>query len=365
MTPTDTTASPIGMAGIRDLCALERPDLKDPPFIPSVPSYVSQSGRLFATIRQQDVLLYHPYDSFTPVVEFIREAANDPDVLAIKQTLYRVNPKSPIIDALMEAHVNGKQVAVLVELKARFDEAHNLEDAATTHLGVEVTRRSLYRTLSRLERKGRGILAAIHDEVRGAQSADDLRVRMENQVRPAHSRALASVEALLEELEPFVLVRPGSVRGLVLDATGQPAPRTGVLLSGNGLLSSRVTSDGAGEFLFVRLPPGTLSSMRHWHSHEDEFLYVLEGEAVLITIDGEQVLKPGMCAGFPAGKADGHHLANRTDKDVVYLEVGDRSDKDVCEYSDIDMRGFAHPDGFRYTRKDGTKVKGHYVTKPG
>lgn len=122
-----TGNSPIGMAGIRELYALERPDLKDPPFVPSVPSYLSKSGSLFATIRQQDVLLYHPYDSFMPIVDFIREAANDPDVLAIKQTLYRVNPKSPIIDALMEARVNGKQVAVLVELKARFDEENNIE----------------------------------------------------------------------------------------------------------------------------------------------------------------------------------------------------------------------------------------------
>lgn len=122
-----TGDSPIGMAGIRELYALERPDLKDPPFIPSVPSSLSKSGSLFATIRQQDVLLYHPYDSFMPIVDFIREAANDPDVLAIKQTLYRVNQKSPIIDALMEARVNGKQVAVLVELKARFDEENNIE----------------------------------------------------------------------------------------------------------------------------------------------------------------------------------------------------------------------------------------------
>jgi polyphosphate kinase len=119
--------SPIGMAGIRELHALDRADLKDPPFVPAVPPCVSKSGSLLAAIRQQDVLLYHPYDSIMPVVEFLREAANDPDVLAIKQTLYRVNPKSPIVDALMEARVNGKQVAVLVELKARFDEENNIE----------------------------------------------------------------------------------------------------------------------------------------------------------------------------------------------------------------------------------------------
>lgn len=122
-----TNNSPIGMAGLRELYALERPDLKDPPFLPSVPSSFSKSSSLLAAIRQRDVLLYHPYDSFMPVVEFLREAANDPDVVAIKQTLYRVNPKSPIIDALLEARVNGKQVAVLVELKARFDEENNIE----------------------------------------------------------------------------------------------------------------------------------------------------------------------------------------------------------------------------------------------
>ncbi|MDH4301274.1 MAG: polyphosphate kinase 1 [Nitrospira sp.] len=122
-----TDDNPIGMAGIRELYALERPDMKDPPFLPSVPSSLSKSNSLLAMVREQDVLLYHPYDSFMPIVEFLREAAHDPDVLAIKQTLYRVNPKSPIVDALLEARVNRKQVAVLVELKARFDEENNIE----------------------------------------------------------------------------------------------------------------------------------------------------------------------------------------------------------------------------------------------
>jgi ATP-dependent DNA helicase DinG len=107
------------------------------------------------------------------------------------------------------------------------DEAHNLEDAATAHLGVEVTRRGLYRALSRLDRKGRGILSAVHDEVRDAPTGPELRVRMENQVRPAHGRALASVDALLEHLEP--LVGFGSL------ATGGPSTRGAVRLGPSGI----------------------------------------------------------------------------------------------------------------------------------
>jgi polyphosphate kinase len=122
-----TGDDPIGMAGLMELTSLERPDLKDLPFQPSVPALLNKPGGILNAVRQHDVLLYHPYDSFMPVVDFVREAAADPNVLAIKQTLYRVNARSPIIDALMEARVNGKQVAVLVELKARFDEENNIE----------------------------------------------------------------------------------------------------------------------------------------------------------------------------------------------------------------------------------------------
>lgn len=118
---------PIGMAGVAELMTLDRPELKDTFHVPAVPPIFSQLGGMLSTIRQQDVLLFHPYDSYVPVVDFIREAANDPNVLAIKQTLYRVGAKSPVVEALMEARVNGKQVAVLVELKARFDEESNIE----------------------------------------------------------------------------------------------------------------------------------------------------------------------------------------------------------------------------------------------
>jgi len=121
-----TVDGPIGTAALMELTRIERPDLKDAPFQPAMPVSLTTEENIFSVIRRRNILLYHPYDSFTPVVDFVREAARDPDVLAIKQTLYRVGPNSPIVAALMKARENGKQVAVLVELKARFDEENNI-----------------------------------------------------------------------------------------------------------------------------------------------------------------------------------------------------------------------------------------------
>lgn len=101
----------------------------------------------------------------------------------------------------------------------------------------------------------------------------------------------------------------------------------------------------------LTLHPGSWSSQRHWHTHEDEFIYVLEGEVVLVTDDGEERLVAGDCVGFPAGKRDGHHLQNRSTKDAVVLEVGTSNESvDVTTYPDIDM--LAKPDG--YVHRDGT-----------
>jgi polyphosphate kinase len=121
-----TVDGPIGTAALLELTRIERPDLKDRPFQPAVPLSLTTEESIFSIIRRRNILVYHPYDSFAPVVDFVREAARDPDVLAIKQTLYRVGPDSPIVAALMKARENGKQVAVLVELKARFDEENNI-----------------------------------------------------------------------------------------------------------------------------------------------------------------------------------------------------------------------------------------------
>ncbi len=124
--------TPNGILGTSDLMSLysiDRPDLKDPPLRPSIPAPLQiepHDGNFFDAISQEDILLHHPYDSFKPVVDFLQQAACDPDVMAIKQTLYRVGRNSPVVEALLEARQNGKEVAVLVELKARFDEESNI-----------------------------------------------------------------------------------------------------------------------------------------------------------------------------------------------------------------------------------------------
>ncbi len=130
---------PLGMSSLVSLLDIDRYDLKDRPFVPHLPAVFFGKESVFSAIRRGDILLHHPYDSFAPVVDFIKRAADDPHVLAIKQTLYRVGSNSPVVEALMRARENGKQVAVLVELKARFDEENNIVWArALERAGVHV-----------------------------------------------------------------------------------------------------------------------------------------------------------------------------------------------------------------------------------
>ena len=130
---------PLNLGRLRQLTGLDRPDLKDRPFLAAHPAVLAKDEDFFAAVRQEDILLHHPFDSFQPVVEFLKTAACDPGVLAIKMTLYRLGRDSPIVDALLEAVKNGKQVAVVVELQARFDEESNIEWArALERQGVHV-----------------------------------------------------------------------------------------------------------------------------------------------------------------------------------------------------------------------------------
>jgi uncharacterized cupin superfamily protein len=107
----------------------------------------------------------------------------------------------------------------------------------------------------------------------------------------------------------------------------------------------------------TRLDPGAESSMRHWHTKQDEFIYVLEGEVTLVTDAGRQKLKAGMAAGFPAGKADGHQLVNETSKPVLYLEIGDRTPGDGATYSEADLAAKLVDGKWVFTHKDGSPYK--------
>ncbi|NJM67094.1 MAG: cupin domain-containing protein [Acaryochloris sp. RU_4_1] len=104
----------------------------------------------------------------------------------------------------------------------------------------------------------------------------------------------------------------------------------------------------------VRLAPGSCSALRHWHTRQDEFVYVLEGELILTTEAGRVCLSSGMAAGFPAGEADGHHLCNQSDGDAVYLEIGDRTLGDIVHYPDDDLVAQDVQGRWQFTHKDET-----------
>ncbi|MCD6054981.1 MAG: ppk, partial [Rubrobacteraceae bacterium] len=159
---------PIGLADVEELTHIERSDLLYPPITPRVPSEIRSARSITQAIRNGDILLYHPYDSFAPVVEFVRAAANDPEVLAIKQTLYRVGSNSPIVETLSEARDEQTQVAVLVELKARFDEEPNITwarqlEARGVHVAYGIVGLKTHAKISLVvRREGSGLRRYVH-----------------------------------------------------------------------------------------------------------------------------------------------------------------------------------------------------------
>jgi uncharacterized cupin superfamily protein len=135
--------------------------------------------------------------------------------------------------------------------------------------------------------------------------------------------------------------------------TGYPAPFDRVVIGRERKrLGNAVGLDQFGVNL-TTLKPGAASALRHWHEQEDELVFVLEGELVLIEDEGETVLKPGDAAGFKANSPNGHHLVNKSTRDAVYLEVGTRAKHERAHYSDVDMMVVRDDKGARYTHKNG------------
>ena len=159
---------PIGLADLEEFTHLDRADLLYPPITPRVPQEIRSARSITQAIRNGDLLLYHPYDSFNPVVDFVRAAANDPEVLAIKQTLYRVGSNSPIVETLSEARDEQTQVAVLVELKARFDEEPNITwarqlEARGVHVAYGIVGLKTHAKIAlAVRREGAGLRRYVH-----------------------------------------------------------------------------------------------------------------------------------------------------------------------------------------------------------
>ncbi len=245
------TDSPIGLASLAEIAALDRPDLKDPPFLPVVPPPLA--GSLFPLLRQRDVALYHPYDSFSPVVNFVEEAAGDPRVVAIKLTLYRTGPNSPLIQSLMEARQNDKQVSALVELKARFDEENNIGWArALEQAGVHVVYGVLgLKTHAKIclvvRREEKGVRSYVHLST-GNYNPGTARVYSDLGFFTTDPEIAADVSDLFNALTGYsrkesyrkLLVAPGCMRQAILDRVEREIERQ--RRAGDGYLAFKMNA---------------------------------------------------------------------------------------------------------------------------
>jgi polyphosphate kinase len=245
--------APLGMADLMELTQIHHPRLKDAPFLPAIPPSFTTGENMFSTIKRQDILLYHPYDSFNPVVDFLRQAARDPRVLAIKQTLYRVGPDSPIVAELMHARESGKQVAVLVELKARFDEESNIGWArALERAGVHVAYglvglKTHAKLLLVVRREGDGITRYVHMST-GNYNDVTARTYTDIGIFTADQDIGADVSDLFNALTGYslkqeyrkLLVAPGRMRQEILDRIDREIERQAK--HGDGYLAFKVNS---------------------------------------------------------------------------------------------------------------------------
>ena len=260
----DSVDAPIGLSGLWSIFAVDRPDLHAEPWTPITPPVLlagdNESADIFAVLRERDVLLHHPYDSFSDSVEaFVAQAADDPDVLGIKHTLYRTSGDSPIVASLIRAAESGKQVAALVELKARFDEAANIGWAkALEDSGVHVVYGIMgYKTHSKtvlvLRREADGVRRYCHVGT-GNYNSKTARVYEDVGLLTADEQITGDVAMLFNFLTGFshhatyerLLVSPVSMRPRIIELINEErlAGRDGAIdIKVNGLTDPRVIDE--------------------------------------------------------------------------------------------------------------------------
>lgn len=229
---------PMGMADLFCLLTLDRPDLKDYPFLPSVPEWLERDPDIFHAIKQRDIILFHPYESFQPVIEFLQKAAHDPDVLAIKMTLYRTGTNSPIVQALLDAREHGKAVSVLVELKARFDEENNIGwaralERAGAHVVFGIMGLKVHAKLCLVVRKEKtGIVRYVHMSS-GNYNAGTAKIYTDIGIFTANEEISSDVSHLFNVLTGYsqynsynhLLVAPGGIKKGIISLIDQEIAR--------------------------------------------------------------------------------------------------------------------------------------------
>lgn len=232
LTPGDVVVvdGPLAVPRMTELLSLDLPELKYRPFVPRRPAPFEADSELFPLIRQRDLLIHHPFESFTPVVDFVRNAASDPDVVAIKQLLYRTSGDSPVIAALEQAVENGKQVAAVVELKARFDEQNNIVwarrlEEAGVHVVYGITGLKTHAKLALVVRREGDELVRYAHIGTGNYNPTTARIYTDLGLFTANPGITADVADLFNQLTGFgrprsfrhLLVAPGHMKAPLLD----------------------------------------------------------------------------------------------------------------------------------------------------
>jgi polyphosphate kinase len=244
---------PLGLVDLWQLHGLQRPELLDPPFMPFIPKLLANEKSILTNVAAHDTILYHPYDSFQPIVGLLKQAAEDPDVMAIKITFYRIDSGSPLVEALMEARRNGKAVAAVLELKAKFDETNNISwarqlEQAGVHVVYGPVDIKIHAKMCLIVRRSRGGLIRLCHLSSGNYNSKTARSYGDIGYLTADPDIAADVSDLFNTLTGYckkdnykkLLVSPGGIRRGIVERIDREIAKHKE--SGNGRLAFKLNA---------------------------------------------------------------------------------------------------------------------------